>query len=175
MTRPEITPAFHPDDDQLDRYRAGLLDGTRAAETLAAHLAECAHCRARLERWARLARVAFAAEEVHDEALRRAWREGLAQARRRRERRAAVTAQRPQRLRFVPALALAAAVAVLAVGLAFKFLPATPEAPSPVQTAATEAGPPTAAAAPADLLADLDFYLWLSNHEPAVLLNPGSS
>ncbi len=75
--------------------------------------------------------------------------------------------------RFVPAaLALAAAVAALAVGLALERFPASRDAAAPPQTAMTDTPP---AAAPADLLADLDFYLWLSQHETARSLPPGSS
>lgn len=156
MNRHEYRLDLHPDDDQLDRLRAGLLDGTPEHEELHAHLAVCETCRRRLRRWETLARAAFAADE-HDAGLRRALQNT--------RRAGAVAARTP---RFFQPLALAATLAVLAVGLAAALYPTYRTTSAPVQTAETQAPAP-------DLLADIDFYLWLSRHEAESSLPPGSS
>ncbi len=146
MSRHENRLDFHPDDDQLDRLRAGLLDGTPEHQGLMAHLAACETCRWRLHRWQVLVRAAFA-EDGRDAQLYRALKD-----------------VRPDRLvaartpRFFPPLALAATLAALAIGVASVLPPILRPATAPTQTAETHTPSP-------DLLADIDFYLWLSGYE----------
>ncbi len=135
------TPDSHPDSEQLDRLRAGLLDDDPALKAaLEAHLANCERC-----------------SERHD------WRGGLTPGalpfsppRERLENiRAQVLAHPVERRRLVP-LAVAAALALVAMVLV---RPALQDDPGQTRVAETRMDSTPV------LYEDLDFYLWLADHK----------
>jgi ferric-dicitrate binding protein FerR (iron transport regulator) len=129
----------HPDSIALDRLRAGLLDDDpRHKAALEQHLQQCEHCR-RAHDWP--AAVRGAATEV-DERLDHLRRRVLATP--------AVNRSRQWR-----PLAVAAALALVAVGL-FDLL-SPPETSQPQVATSTQRVP--------DVYEDLDFYLWLADHK----------
>lgn len=138
----------HPDNQTLDRLRAGLLDD---GADLRAHVAACAVCRQRLAVWDQLAR-ALPAGVSPDGALaeqlrtrRQAALAGLATGRASGERRWA-----PQYL------AMAAAVTAVAIGVGV-FLAIDREGSDTAPDALS-----AQADRPSDIYADIDFYLWLT-------------
>ncbi len=135
------TPDTHPDSEQLDRLRAGLLDDDPTLKAaLEAHLANCERCSA-----------------SHD------WRGGLTPGalpfsppRERLENiRAQVLAHPVERRRLAP-LAVAAALALVAVVLV---RPALQDDPGQTRVAETQVETTPV------LYEDLDFYLWLADHK----------
>ncbi|OGI43299.1 MAG: hypothetical protein A2150_06650 [Candidatus Muproteobacteria bacterium RBG_16_64_11] len=138
----------HPDDQTLDRLRAGLLDDNA---DLRAHVEACAVCRQRLAVWDRLARH-LPASTSPDGAL-------AAQLRARRQTAlAGLSAGRATgERRWAPQyLAMAAAVTAVAIGVGV-FLALDHDGP--------DASPDTLSAQaerPTDIYADIDFYLWLT-------------
>jgi anti-sigma factor RsiW len=142
----------HPDNTQLDQLRAGLLDRRPAAKSqLLAHLQSCAACRQRAAHMDSL----VAAQRSQPEA-----RLALQLRARRMAALAGKSARRPRQTamrRLAPAYALATVVAV-AIGLGgyLEFTPAPVATPQEVAQTANDTVP--------DVYADIDFYLWLSNH-----------
>lgn len=148
--RDERMTEAHPADDELDRLRAGLIEGSsREHERLRAHLEGCARCQARERVWIR------ARESL--EALAR--EPGLAarlRARRERALRGESAARRGRRA--AVAVFATVVVAAVAVGLGtWTYL--GHEAPD-AQLASGRDNVP-------DLYADIDFYLWLLEREAA--------
>ena len=139
----------HPDSGQLDRLRAGLLDGQPEEKAiLERHLAECAICRERSD-WQPLHPEALG-PRLDSEALQRSLRTA-------RHRGLAAADGRRQRHGFVPYAS--AALLLIAVSIGVWIL--QPEHDTGRQMIAQDtAGIP-------DLYEDLDFYLWLANQEEA--------
>lgn len=145
----------HPDDLQLDQLRAGLLDHQVAVKSqLLEHLRLCATCRQQAVAMDQLAATQRDARNPR-----------LAQQLRTRRMAALAgdAARRPPRSaarRLAPAFALATVVAVMiGVGGFLEITPATAPAPQTVAQTTNDNVP--------DLYADIDFYLWLSNHPNA--------
>lgn len=140
----------HPDNRQLDQLRAGLLDQQPALKSqLLEHLRDCAPCR----------RQAAAMDELA--ASQRAQADPRLARQLRARRMAALAGHRAPRphpaavRRLAPAFALAALLAVvIGAGVFMQFNPAP--APQELAQTANDNVP--------DLYADIDFYLWLSNH-----------
>lgn len=131
----------HPDSEQLDRLRAGLLDDTPAVKAeIEAHLGKCNACRKRYG-WPGILQT--------DELPGGAPGEALDQIRRR-----ALDGPAP-RQRLIP-FAVAAALALVAVVLV---KPSLQDSEPDTQLAQTPAE-----SVPV-LYEDLDFYLWLADHE----------
>lgn len=132
----------HPEDAELDRLRAGLLDGepARRAE-LEEHLRLCRVCRERVGVWSKIT-------ETLDRGVSEAGVISRISARRQR---ALHGFSRPARRLMPVALALAATLAAVTVGVG-------------VYMSHERVNPDTAAVASgeqSDLYADIDFYLWL--------------
>lgn len=144
MTRSNTVYAGHPSDDQLDQLRAELYEDPAIGNILRAHVDSCAACQARTSIWRR----ATAALDAMNAP-------GLAGAlsARRRQAQKGVPARRvmPRMVR-----ALAAVLAAIAIGLGAVFYIAGPDR-TPVVTADADDQ--------SDIYADLEFYLWLINHE----------
>ncbi len=139
----ERSDIAHPGSAELDRLRAGLLDASPAKRAaVLAHLDNCAECRARTALWPKVVAV------LDEASADRASAQELS-ARRHRALHGA-GAQRPRRAPI--ALALAAGVAAVAVGIGTLFLGQLRGPDEPVATAEAPG---------ADLYVDLDFYLWL--------------
>ncbi len=140
----------HPDNTQLDQLRAGLLDHQPAIKLqLLAHLQACNACHRRATDLNRL----IAIQRDHADPR-------LAQQLRSRRMTALMdgAVQHPRRTltrRLAPAFALATVVAVM-IGIG-GFLEINPAPPPPALTQTSSDTVP-------DLYADIDFYLWLSNH-----------
>lgn len=142
----------HPDDIQLDKLRAGLLDDEPSTLTgVTAHVEHCARCRARLDKWPRLTAV-LELDRPNEAALTA----GLSSS--------APSAQGTKRAaggHGVPKLAMALAAAlVLALGLRFML---------DRQTASDDQTSIVAndAAKVPDLYSNIDFYLWMAQHNKA--------
>jgi anti-sigma factor RsiW len=136
-------PDQHPDTHLLDQLRAGLLDDDAPQKAeVEAHIEQCERCRQRY-RWPQTLR----AEETQSRDL---------EARLRIARQQALTSKNKSALQRWPALAAAAAIALVAV-LAIKPLQ------SPDEQETQMAGS-TAGAVP-EVYEDLDFYLWLADHK----------
>jgi predicted anti-sigma-YlaC factor YlaD len=137
----------HPDPEQLDRLRAGLLDehpDEKAA--LKQHLDACSTCRAQNAGWAHLGTAQLDAHLPTD-ALRR----DLQQARR-----VALAGRRHSRARsFAPYATAAALLVAVTIGL-WTMQPG--DQSRPLQTAQSIEAIP-------DTYEDLDFYLWLANQK----------
>lgn len=155
MSKPtERFEIAHPGLEELDRLRAGLLDATPAARAaVLAHLEDCRECRARAALWPRMAAM------LDEAAMDRATARDLS-ARRSRALQG-IGAQRPRRAPI--ALALAAGVAALGIGIGTLFLAPSQNPDSPVAASET-----------ADLYVDLDFYLWLLHNRANENASPNS-
>jgi ferric-dicitrate binding protein FerR (iron transport regulator) len=131
----------HPNDELLDRLRAGLLDDSPEQQhDLETHIAHCPRCRQRYDLPHALAAVA-----IREPALR------LDAARRQ-----ALQAPRRSAMRRLAPLAAAAAAAVVAV-LLVQPLQQHEEPDTRVAQRETREIP--------ELYEDLDFYLWLADHK----------
>ncbi len=131
----------HPNSEQLDSLRAGLLDDDpQLKASLEAHLEQCASCRKRYDLSGHLHPGALPVEAAGEQ---------LDVLRRR-----ALKAPAPRR-RLIP-IAVAAALALVAVVLVKPSLqdsrPDTRLAQTPAQATPV-------------LYEDLDFYLWLADHK----------
>jgi predicted anti-sigma-YlaC factor YlaD len=135
----------HPDPEQLDRLRAGLLDNTPDEKAgLKRHLDECSVCRTQFEGWARFGAATMDAEPP-TAALQRARRAALATSKRRHS--------------HVRAFAPYATAALLMVAVTIGVWTIQPgEESRPQLTAQSGAAIP-------DTYEDLDFYLWLANQQ----------
>ncbi len=132
----------HPDDEQLDRLRAGLLDDEPALKTeIEAHLNQCASCRTRYH-WSGQLHPGKPAIDTPTGQLDSIRQLALD-----------TTARRSRRLPYAIAVALALLVVVLVK-------PALQDAPETTRLAQT----PTEEATPV-LYENLDFYLWLADHK----------
>ena len=139
-------PDQHPDTEILDRLRAGLLDENPSQKAaLETHLQQCETCR-RACHWPV---AALQPNSTQSERLARQ----LDRARHRALQAPAKTSLR----RFTPLLA-AAAIALVAV-LVVKPL----QSPESEETQLAVTGP----GAVPDIYEDLDFYLWLADHNDA--------
>ena len=150
----------HPDSEQLDMLRAGLLDDTPGRKTmLEQHLAGCRTCRERAAPWQKLAARL-------DDTLQPA---GLQEQLHRARQSALSTENRHTRRTLVPYAAAAALLIAVLVGILG--LPTG-------TTHAPDRAAQTAQAVP-DTYEDLDFYLWLANQDegqPArARVNPNST
>lgn len=137
----------HPDLEQLDRLRAGLLDDAAKEKTaLQQHLAECPTCRAQVEGWTQFG-AGMLDKKLGMDTLQR----DLQHARRR-----ALSGGSGSHARaFVPYAT--AAMLLLAVSIGIWTIQPGDDS-QPLQTAqSTEAVP--------DTYEDIDFYLWLANQE----------
>ena len=146
----------HPDSTQLDQLRAGLLDHSPTAKALLLeHLRDCAPCRQHAA--AHTATLDRLAATQRDQS-------GPRLAQQLRTRRMAALAggaarrpHQPATRRLAPAFALAAVVAVVVgVGVFLELNPAPTPALQEQAQSANDNVP--------DLYADIDFYLWLTNH-----------
>ncbi len=144
--------AEHPDSAQLDQLRAGLLDDSSTTKSkLLEHLRDCASCRLQAATIDTLV-----ATQRHQPDPR------LAQQLRTRRMAALAgdAAQRPHQPAtrwLAPAFALAAVVAVvIGVGGYLELNPVPGQAPQELAQTVNDDVP--------DVYADIDFYLWLSNH-----------
>ncbi|MDE2088893.1 MAG: hypothetical protein KGJ12_02615 [Gammaproteobacteria bacterium] len=139
----------HPNDVQLDKLRAGLLDDEPS--TLAdvrAHVEHCAQCRARLDKWSRLTAV-LELDRANEAALATGSRNSVPSAQ---------GTQRATGGHGVPKLAMALAAAlVLTLGLRF-MLDRHTIGYDQSQVVANDA-----TKAP-DLYSNIDFYLWMAQH-----------
>ena len=138
----------HPGNRQLDRLRAGLLDQQPALKSqLLEHLRDCAPCRRQAAAMDTLAASQRAQPDPRLAQQLRARRMAALAGR---------AAQPPMAVRrLAPAFALATVMAVaIGVGVFLDFNPLP--APQELAQTATDNVP--------DLYADIDFYLWLSNH-----------
>ncbi len=139
----------HPEPEQLDRLRAGLLDdlpGEKA--TLLQHLAACSGCREHYESWAQFG-AGLADRQLAADRLK----QDLQHARNR-----ALTGQRHNTRHargLVPYATAALLLVAVSVGL---WTLGTDIAPEALHTAQTSEAVP-------DIYEDLDFYLWLSGQE----------
>jgi ferric-dicitrate binding protein FerR (iron transport regulator) len=141
--------AEHPDSTQLDQLRAGLLDHQPEARSrMLEHLRDCASCR---QHAATIDRLVATQRHLPDPRL----------AHQLRARRLAALAgaapRQPATRRLAPAFALAAVVAVV-IGVGAFLELNSPRAPQELAQTSNDNVP--------DLYADIDFYLWLSNHPP---------
>jgi hypothetical protein len=138
----------HPDSALLDRLRAGLLDDRPSQKTaLEQHLQQCEYCRDAY-RWP--AALAASVPEPDERQLDRLRQQAL------------LTAGPGRHRRRLAPLAVAAALAIAAVGL-FRLLPSTDTHTDPSRIAASSQQVP-------EVYEDLDFYLWLADHK-----GPGDS
>ncbi|UCC56582.1 MAG: hypothetical protein JSU75_02120 [Gammaproteobacteria bacterium] len=137
----------HPDTEQLDRYRAGLLDDTVDEKSaLEKHLAGCRQCRDQLESWRQLGPDALGTRDGTG---------NLSDALEER-RRLAMQSEGRHRYPFIPSLATAAALLVaVSVGL----WNLTSNGPETNHVAIQDAD------SVPDIYEDLDFYQWLANQK----------
>jgi hypothetical protein len=137
----------HPDIERFDELRAGLLDGRPRLQTeLRAHLATCELCRRRAD-WAPVTGHFKAVESSVAARLNQARTQALD---------AGQTRRHHLHLTRGP-LAIAASVAFVAV-LAVHNMPWNQPAQSPAPTVQAMTDNP-------DLYEDIDFYLWLADHQ----------
>jgi anti-sigma factor RsiW len=137
----------HPDTEQLDQYRAGLLDeAVDEKSALEKHLAGCRQCRDQLGSWRQLGPAAPGSR--HDTG-------DLSDALKER-RRLAMQAGSKRRYPVFPSLATAAALLV-AVSIGLWNLTPNETETDYVATLNTDSVP--------DIYEDLDFYLWLANQK----------
>jgi predicted anti-sigma-YlaC factor YlaD len=140
---------LHPDPEQLDRLRAGLLDDKADEKALLEqHMDKCSTCRTQFQGWARLGATMMDAQLPAD-ALHRDLQ---------RARRVALSSRRHRGVRsFVPYATAALLLVAVTVGL-WTMQPG--DESQPLLTArSTETIP--------DTYEDLDFYLWLANQKDA--------
>ncbi|HHJ14740.1 MAG TPA: hypothetical protein ENJ79_10275 [Gammaproteobacteria bacterium] len=132
----------HPDTEQLDRLRAGLLDeDPQSTRQLRAHLEHCPACRRRFEQPGHML------EHAPETELDRRRHQVLAQA-------------RPAR-RHRPLAAIAAGLAVVTV--AFYLGHEAPPTQTDILAQHQTRDGKTATGAPPVPFEDLDFYLWLAD------------
>lgn len=137
----------HPDTELLDRLRTGLLDDDLEVKNrVEGHLADCPHCRERLNAWKHLGRDALGAWPVTDDRL---------SARLHLARQQAMGGGRQRRTILRHPLLATAALLLIAVSaglwtLRHEFVDTVP------MTAQNSDEIP-------DLYEDLDFYLWMAN------------
>ena len=133
---------IHPDDEQFDRLRAGLLDDEPALKTdIETHLGQCASCRKRYN-WSGHLHPGKLAINTPTEQLDSIRQQALD-----------TTAQPSRRLPYAIAVALALVAVVLIKPSLQQDNPAT------TRLAQT---PPEATPV---LYENLDFYLWLADHK----------
>ncbi len=140
---------LHPDPEQLDRLRAGLLDDTPDEKTcLEQHLDECSACRTQFQGWTRLGATVMDTELPAD-ALQRDLQ---------RARRVALASHTHSHARsFVPYATAALLLVAVTIGL-WTMQPGDDS--QPLLTAQSSETIP-------DTYEDLDFYLWLANQKDA--------
>lgn len=142
----------HLSDDLLDQYRAGLLDDNpQALQTMNAHLSDCEACRQRLQQWQKLLPDTDANLESTFAMQRN------------------TVLQRPasRRKYTLPALAIAASVFFALIGVTV-FTTTTTQPPATQQTQVARDNN-------VELLDDIDFYIWLSQHEDVDKQNAGNT
>ena len=136
----------HPDPEQLDRLRAGLLDESADEKaTLERHLDECSTCRSQLGGWSQLGQAMMDSQLPAD-----ALREDLRQARN-----TALQSRSRHGYSFAPYATAAALLIAVAIGL-WTIQPGD-ESQHLLTAQSVETIP--------DSYEDLDFYLWLANQE----------
>lgn len=136
----------HPESDQLDRLRAGLLDDQPAVKAaLEAHIAGCPACQERCN-WHMLDPGALG-PDLDDIALQQSLRDARSQA----------LQSGSQRRHYGIIPYASAALLLLAVSIGIWTL--QPDTGSQQQMAAQGAGTVP------DVYEDLEFYLWLANQE----------
>lgn len=143
----------HPDTEQLDRLRSGLLDDDHQLKTsLEEHLAACPDCQSRYTRWDQLYQISNRSD-LKGAQLKRDLRTA---------RQTALTSDHQARPRqLVPLAAAAALFTALSAGLltlqynGSGFNQAQDETQLAVQTESEVL----------DIYEDLDFYLWLATEE----------
>jgi len=137
----------HPDTEQLDRFRAGLLDtAVDEKSALEKHLEECRQCRDQLDSWRQLGPAAPGSLHATGD---------LSNALEKR-RRLAMQHGSKHHYPLFPSLAAAAALLV-AVSIGFWNLAPDGTEPAHVASLGTNSVP--------DVVEDLDFYLWLANQK----------
>lgn len=145
----------HPDSEQLDRLRAGLLDDRpEARREIEDHLASCADCRAAYDGW----------DQLNPAALGPAQDEGglakdLATVRNK--------ALSTGKTRVSAALVPYAAAALLILGISVVLFNIDLDNGNSIQTVAQQEQRVP------DLYEDIDFYLWMADHDNEV--NGGST
>jgi anti-sigma factor RsiW len=136
----------HPDLEQLDLLRAGLLDNASDEKAaLELHIAGCPECRAQSENWQRLSGI------MESPLMAESLQDGLRYARQ-----AALTAKSANGRWLVTSYAVAAVLLVAVSAGMLTML--TGEMTSPATTTQTAQTIP-------DTYEDLDFYLWLANQD----------
>jgi anti-sigma factor RsiW len=136
----------HPDSEQLDMLRAGLLDDTPGGKAvLEQHLAGCPACREQAAPWGKLA------SRLDDTLQPAGIREELQRARQA----ALATGSRHTHRALIPFAAAATLLIAITVGIL-----GLPTGKEKAPSAATQ----TAQAIP-DTYEDLDFYLWLASQD----------
>lgn len=148
----------HPDLEQLDRLRAGLLDQLPQEKArLEAHLTDCGACRAQYSSWAQLAPGALG-PRLEPAALGQDLRAARARA---------LTRGRslPQRHAFAPYATAALLLLAVTVGIWTGHNWLQPE---------PQLGTQASAEVP-DLYEDLDFYLWLADQNESRTETPNSN
>lgn len=151
----------HPDPEQLDRLRAGLLDDQADVKhALQGHIEQCPSCRSHFSSWQQLGPAALG-PQLGAESLGRSLQQARRQA-------LSGTQARPMR-RFSPY----ATAALLLIAVSIGFWVAQPEQQD-TRLATAETGQEVP-----DLYEDIDFYLWLAgqngdsiNHEDS---NPNNT
>jgi hypothetical protein len=136
----------HPEPDQLDRLRAGLLDDQPAIKTaLEAHIAGCTACQERCN-WQVLHPGALG-PDLENHTLRQSLRNARRQA--------LQSGSQPRSYRFIPF----ASAALLLVAVSIGIWTLQQDHGEQQQIAAQDTGTVP------DVYEDLDFYLWLANQE----------
>jgi hypothetical protein len=136
----------HPESDQLDQLRAGLLDEQPAVKVaLEAHIAGCKICQERCN-WYILHPGAMGPDLDSD-----ALQQSLQKARRQ----ALLSGSQRRHYGFVPY----ASAALLLIAVSIGIWTLQPDNGSQQQTAAQDTGTVP------DVYEDLEFYLWLANQE----------
>jgi len=138
----------HPESEQIDLLRAGLLDdATEHKASVLRHLENCRDCRNRSARWQQIA----GGESREGDALSRQLRE---------RRRLALDGKGSARTRRQTTARLVltgiAAAMILAIGTVIGLQVWRPQTPTPNVAQATKVP---------DLYSDIDFYLWVSHED----------
>jgi len=134
----------HPDTEQLDRLRAGLLDAEpERKNALESHVAACADCQSRLGNWHQLGALTLEIQPGLKPDLMHARRQALA------------AAPKHHLRRFAPLATAAALLIALSAGL-WTLQYGTPTVQH--MTARTSVDVP-------DIYEDIDFYLWLATQK----------
>lgn len=145
----------HPNSEQLDQLRAGLLeDRPEARRELEKHLASCAACRNAYDSWDQLKPAALGPLQDESDLAK-----DLATARN--------SALSTGRTRVSAALVPFAATALLILGISVALFSIDRDNGNGVQTVAQQEQ------VVPDLYEDIDFYLWMADHDNAV--NGGST